>query len=180
MSRSGPEALLDFWEWSRGTPGCSEVIGRPYRMCGMPIGIFGRSHGCPGVVESPSRMSGSGRKPSRIPGRPSLMSGSVRKSLPDVRVALSDIWVWSGVPPGCPGVVGRPSRMSESGQQSLQEVWEALPIVREWSGDTPGYLGVVGVPPGCPGVVGAPPGCPGVVGRPSRMCRSSPKDLQDV
>ena len=85
MSRSGPEALLDVWEWSGGTPGCSEVIGRPFRMCGMPIGIFGRPRGCPGVVR-----------------RPSLMSGSGQESLPHDRGGrefLPDVWEWSGDAP---------------------------------------------------------------------------------
>ena len=55
------------------------------------------------------------------------MSGSGREALTDVRE-------WSGVPPGCPGVVVRTTRMSRSGR-------EVLPDVREWSGD----------PSGCPG-----------------------------
>ena len=69
------------------------------------------------------------------------MSRSGRVTLPDVRV-------WSGVPPGgpgvvgsnerfwfdstkYPGVVGKPSRMSWSGRESLLDVWE-------WSGGPPG------------------------------------------
>ena len=47
------------------------------------------------------------------------MSGSGREALPD-------IWEWSGVPLGCPGVVGIPSRMSGCGREALQDV-------REWS-----------------------------------------------
>ena len=47
-------------------------------------------------------------------GRPSQMSGSGRKALPDV-------WEWSGGLTGCPLVV-------VSGP-------EALPVVREWSGE---------------------------------------------
>ena len=75
-------------------------------------------------------MSRSGRKACR-------MSGSGQKSIPNVRE-------WSGVPPGCPGVVGvptrclgvvgRPSRMSGSGRETFPNVpegWEALPDVRE-------------------------------------------------
>ena len=59
------------------------------------------------------------------------MSGSGRVALPDIRV-------WSGGPPGCPGVVGmlfrvvgmisrvagRPSRMFGSGLKSLSDVQE--------------------------------------------------------
>ena len=57
------------------------------------------------------------------------MSGSGRETLPNDRV-------WSGGPPGSPGMVGRPSRISGS-------FWEALPDVREWSGDELGCLGVI-------------------------------------
>ena len=57
------------------------------------------------------------------------MSRSARETLPDV---VS----WSGVLPGCPGLVGRPSLISCSGR-------EAFPYIKEWSGG----------PPGCPGVV---------------------------
>ena len=60
--------------------------------------------------------------------------------------AVSDIWEWSGGPPGCLGVVGRTFRMSGKGR-------EALPDVREWSEGLPG--------------------CPGVVGRPSLMSETS-------
>ena len=69
--------------------------------------------------------------------------------------ALPYVWVWSRVPPGCPGVdrspsrlskvVGRHSRMSGSGQEALLDDWE-------WS-------------------VG-PPRCPGLVRWTSRMSRS--------
>ena len=67
-------------------------------------------------------MPGSGLKPSRLSGRPSRMSGNVRKPLLDV---------WG--PLGYPGVARRLSRISGSGR-------EALSNVQEWSGD----------PPGCP------------------------------
>ena len=77
--------------------------------------------------------------------RPSRMSGSGQKSLPEVREALSNIREFLEGPPGCSRVVGRPSRMSGSGR-------EALPNVRVWSG--------------------GPPGCSEVVGRPSRMSGS--------
>ena len=52
--------------------------------------------GCPGVVESPSQMSGSGRE-----------------ALPDVRDWLKGY-------PECPGVVRRPPRMSGSGRRPSQ------------------------------------------------------------
>ena len=64
---------------------------------------------CPGVFRRPSRMVG---RPSQMSGSgwgPSRMSGSGREAHPDVRV-------WSGVPPGYPGVVGRHSQMSEKGR----------------------------------------------------------------
>ena len=54
------------------------------------------------------------------------MSGNSREALPNVRK-------WSGVPPGCPGVVLKPSRMSGSGHVTLPEVrewWEALTDIR--------------------------------------------------
>ena len=55
------------------------------------------------------------------------------------REALQEVREWSGVTPGCPGVVGRLSRMSGS-------VWAALKDGRAWSGN----------PPECPGVGGKP------------------------
>ena len=59
------------------------------------------------MVESPSRMSGSGRE------------------------VIPDVHEWSGVPPGCPGVVGNPSRMFGKGREALPDVREALLNVRE-------------------------------------------------
>ena len=80
------------------------------------------------------------------------MSGSGQVVLPVVRE-------WSGVLPGCPGVVGSPpecpgvfgrhSRMSlvvERPYRLFGSVREAVPYVREWSRG----------PPGCPGVVDRP------------------------
>ena len=77
-------------------------------------------HECPGVVETPFRMSGSGRD------------------------TLPDVWEWSGDPPGylgvvgrpagCPGVVERLSRMSGSGLETLVYVrkwWKPLPDVQK-------------------------------------------------
>ena len=95
-------------------------------------------------------MSGSGQKalpdvrewPGGPPGcqaavwRPSRMSRSVQKALPNVREVHSDVREWSGVSLGYPGVVGRLPRMSESGRDALPDVWK-------WSGN----------PPGCPRVV---------------------------
>ena len=84
------------------------------------------------------------------------MSGSGREALPDIRE-------WSGLSPGCPGVVGIISRMSGSGRGPS---WmsgssqKAFPDVREWSG--------------------GPPGCPAVVERPSQMSGSDRKALPDV
>ena len=54
MSGSGRGTLPDVWAWSGYLPGCPDVVGRPSRMCG----------------------SG---------GRPSQMSGSGREALPDVQ-----------------------------------------------------------------------------------------------
>ena len=87
MSGSDREALRDVREWSRGPPVC------------------------PGVVGSPSRMSGSGRN-----GLPDVwvrseaprMSGSGREALPDVRERSEAPW------------------MSGSGREAHQDV-------REWS-----------------------------------------------
>ena len=47
--------------------------------------------------------------------RPFCMSGSSWEAFLDVREALPVVRVWSGGPPGYPGVVGRPSLMSGSG-----------------------------------------------------------------
>ena len=101
------------------------------------------------------------------------MSGSGREVLPDVRE-------WSGVSPGCPGVVGSLFWMSGSGRETLPEVesgWEALPDVR----------GLLGGHFGCPGVVGSPSRvverpsqCLGVVGRAFRMYESGLEALLKV
>ena len=54
------------------------------------------------------------------------------------RVALTDVWEWSGGPPGCPGVVRMSSQMTRSGQEALPDTtlghWESLPT-------TPGQPG---------------------------------------
>ena len=55
---------------------------------------------------------------------PQSYPGVIRKVLPDVRN-------WSGVPPGCSGVVGSPSGMSEIGRDALGDVREALGDERE-------------------------------------------------
>ena len=55
--------------------------GRPTRMSGSLLR-------CPGVFEKPSRMSG---RPSQMFGRSSRMSGTVRKALPDIWEALSNV-----------------------------------------------------------------------------------------
>ena len=101
------------------------------------------------------------------------MSGSGREALLNVR------W-WSGVPPGCQGVVGN--------------TWRALTYVREWSGDPPDFLEWLGGPPRRSVVVGRPSlkyGCgrkalpdvrerSGIVGRPTRMSGSGGEALPDV
>ena len=54
------------------------------------------------------------------------MFESVRESLPDVREwsgSPAECPVWSGRPPGFPGLVWRPSRMSGSGLEALPDVW---------------------------------------------------------
>ena len=76
--------------------------------------------GCPGVVGKPSRKF----------GRPSRISGSVRKALPDVRKMLSNARECSRGPPRCPGVVGKPSRMCRSVRKDLLDVQEAILDVR--------------------------------------------------
>ena len=74
MSGSGLMALTDVREWSGGPHGCLEPLPDVREWFGGPPGY-------PGVVGSPSRMSGSGRE------------------------ALPNVWEWLGGPPGCPGVV---------------------------------------------------------------------------
>ena len=64
------------------------------------------------------------------------MPSSGRKALQDVRLALPDIFKWSGSLPGCLAVGGRPSRISRSSIGSL-------PYIREWLGGHSGCLGVV-------------------------------------
>ena len=118
---SGQDALLDVQEWSGCPPGC------------------------PGVVEKPSQISGSGRE--RLPdvpefGRPFWMSGICWHDpwtsewpswlFGSHRDTLSNARRWSRGPSGCPGVIRRHSRMTENGREALQDV-------REWSGVSPGY-----------------------------------------
>ena len=83
-------------EWSGGPLGFLSVS----RICRE---AFSDVRECLGVVERPSRMSGSGRVSLHgcpiVVGSPAPMSGSGREALPDVQK-------WSGVSPGCPGVVG--------------------------------------------------------------------------
>ena len=89
MSGSGLEALPNVREWSGGPPACPGVVERPSRMCGS----------------GPDTLTMS-RKTSRMTRRTSRMSRSGREDLADVRE-------WSGGPPGCPGIDLIPSRMSE-------------------------------------------------------------------
>ena len=97
MSGSGRETLPNVWEWletlqdvrewSGVLPGCPGVVGGP---TGCLKGLAdvrewsGGYPGCPGLVVKPSWMS----------RRPFWMSGSVRKALPDIREALSNVWEW--------------------------------------------------------------------------------------
>ena len=65
------------------------------------------------------------------------------------RETLSNVREWSGVNPGCPGVVGKPSQMSGSGRKVCQMSGrgrKAISNVREWSGDHAECLGMVGRP----------------------------------
>ena len=104
MCGSGRVALSDIWEWLGGCPGC------------------------PRVVVTHSRMSGSGGRHLRIAG-----SG---------REALLVVQEWLGGSPECPGLVekpscmsGRPSWMSASGREALLYAGsdrKALPDVLEW------------------------------------------------
>ena len=93
MSRSGREAL----------PDVRDALLDVRELSGSP-------HGCPGVFERSSRMSGSGLE------------------------ALSDVQELSGGSHRCPEVVGRPYRMSGSGWETLPDVRsprEALLDVRQ-------------------------------------------------
>ena len=97
MSGSGRETLLDVRE--------AHTESRSGRKALPDVReLLGGLHGCPGVVKSPSRMTGSVRDSFpdvRVFGRPSQMTGSVRESFPDVQEE-------SGAPYGCLGVVGTP------------------------------------------------------------------------
>ena len=119
-ARGWLETLPDGREWLGGPPGCPGVVGKPAGCLGVVERLsrmFERPPGCPGLVGKPSRMS----------RRPSQMSGSGRKALPDDRDWYGDILdvrEWLKSYPECPIVVGRPSRMSESGRETLQVVRE--------------------------------------------------------
>ena len=125
-----------------------------FRSCGRPSWMSGRRHGCAGVVERPSRMSGSGREtlPDVREALPDVrealrMPRSVWKALSDIREALSNVREWlgglprsSGGPPKCLRVVWRPYRMSLRGGSPFWmsgNCQEALPDVRELLGDPP-------------------------------------------
>ena len=143
MSESSRESLPNVREWSGGPPASPEVVGRPSR---MSLSLGGPS-GCPAFVEMTPGHPGGHPGCSGVIETPSRMSGSGRESLPDV-------WLWSGGPSkwpgvvggpsGCPAVVGRPSRLSGSGRKTLPDVWEpsqlsgigweAFPDVRQLSG----------------------------------------------
>ena len=128
MSGSCREALTDVREWSGGPPGCSGGLADVQEWWEALSDVW-KALRMPGVVGSPSQMSGSFWKAlmdTRLPGRPSWMSESGRE-------ALMDVQEWLGVPPGCSRVVGSPSRMSGShsrmfgsGRESLPDIWEAL------------------------------------------------------
>ena len=90
MSGSGWDTLPDTREWSGGPHGCPEVVERPSR---MPESVRVWSVGPPGFLGEV--------------GRPSRTSGFGLEALPKVRE-------WSVGPPGYPGLVGSPSRMSGS------------------------------------------------------------------
>ena len=92
MSRSSRETLPDVREWSRGPPRCPGVVRRPSRKFGRPFQKF----------ERPAQRSGNGRD--TLPNVPERW-----EALPDVWEALPVVREWSGVPPGCLGVVRRPS-----------------------------------------------------------------------
>ena len=123
-----------------------------------------------------------------VVGKPSRMSGSVQKALPNVWEALPDVWeasqipgsvrdtlpnvqVWSENPHGCPGVFerpSRPSRMSGSGRWPFRmygSEQEALPDDREWLGIYPRCSG---------GLTGYP-----LVDWPSRLSGSGREALPD-
>ena len=98
MSVCGQETLLDVREWSEGPPGC------------------------PGMVQRPCRMSGSGREASLGIGRPSRMSGNGPEALLDVREWSGDpqdVREWSGGLRACPVVGGRPFRMLGCGRETF-------------------------------------------------------------
>ena len=169
MSGSGRNTLPEVLEGPLGCPGvvggppryprvvsCPPeypgVVGRPCRMSasgGMLSWMSGSLHGCPGVFEKPSRMSG---RTIQMFGRSSRMSVTVQKALPDIREALLNVQKWSRGSLGCPRVVRRPSRMSGSGRDALSDV-------REW--------------------LRGPPRCSGVVGRPSRLSGIGREALPD-
>ena len=118
-----------------------------------------------GMVDSPSRMSTSGRE--AFPdvrewsgchvgclGRPVdqfRSSGRPFRPLPDIKEGLLDVREWSGVSPGSPGVVGSP-RVIGMPSQMCSSYREPLQDDREWTRD--------------------PLGCPGVIGMTSRMSGS--------
>ena len=144
-----------------------------FRITGSGREWSGDPDECPGVVEKPSQMF----------GRPSRMSGCVRKALPDVQE-------WLGGPPRCPGVVGRPFRMSGCGRRPS---WmsgssrEALPNVWEWTGGLLNDRECLGNSPGCPGVLPdvrewskCYPECLGVVRRPSWISGSGRNAILNV
>ena len=88
MSESSQLALSDVREWSGGPPGCSGVVGRPYRMSRSPYWMAGSDLlALLGVLEW-------SRAPSGCPAvvrRLSRLSGSSLETLPDVQKPLTNI-----------------------------------------------------------------------------------------
>ena len=113
-------------------------------------------------------------------------SGGTNRGLGVVRSgreALPEVWVWSGVPPGGPGVVGRPfrrsgvvgrpSRRSGSGRETLLEIWE-------WSGSSPKVRELSRFTPVGSGMVWRPSRGPRVVDMPSRRSGSDRGNIFEV
>ena len=157
MSGSGWEALPDVCQCSADPPGCPGVVGGPPNVrktsrisgsgpkalsnvrewSGNPHGYPGGPLRCLGVFRRPSWMSG---WPSWITGvfvRLSRMSGSGRKTLPDIREGLPNTPRHLREPPGHLERVSRQLLDIREGLPPLLDVWQCLPTTPRHPGGPP-------------------------------------------
>ena len=144
-SRKGLETLPEVWNWSGDPPGSSKVVGRPSRRFGsgrerlleiqkwletlpevrksseaiLDVRIWsGDPPGVPELIVTPSRRSGSGRRPYR-------RFASGWETFLEVQrwsETLAEVRRWLIDPPRDPEVVGRPFWRCGTGRKTFPQV----------------------------------------------------------